>query len=302
VTDGLDHELYWQSLRFENECLKRRGSGFQSFFEEVMNKADPSFQTVKPWGREGDRKCDGLSPATGTLFQVYAPEVMTAAEAVAKIETDFAGAKQHWGELKSWIFVWSAVESGLPPAVVTKLKALREDVANAKIVIDDWGRENLWDIVKGLTPQQRAELLGSVPVPTQTTAVEIRTVLNWLTNSGLDPVEPAEGFEHTALAHKIELNKLNDRVSALIARSIPVAAKVERYVSNSYDGDFSAKVAAILIAQYQRLEALEDDPDKIFVALVDGVASGPHPSPAEWWGAVGIVSYYFELCDIFKKR
>jgi hypothetical protein len=302
VINGLDHELYWQYLRCENECLKRRGSDFQAFFEGVMNKSDPSFQTVKPWGREGDRKCDGLAPATGTLFQVYAPEAMTATGAVTKIEADFTGAKQHWGEFKRWVFVWSAVDSGLPPAVVAKLKALREDDANANILIEDWGHENLWDIVKDLTPQQRAELLGSVPVPTQTTAAEIRTVLNWLTESSLEPVEPADGFENTALADKIEVNKLSDRVSALIARSIPVAADVARYVSNSHDGNFSAKVAAILIAQYQRLEVLEDDPDKIFVALVDGVANGPDPSPAEWWGAVGIVSYYFELCDIFKKQ
>ena len=267
-----------------------------------MNKSDQSFQTVKPWGREGDRKCDGLSPATGTLFQVYAPEMMTAAETVAKIEEDFAGAREHWQGFDRWVFVWSAANGGLPPAVVAKLKALREDDDNAEVVIDDWGRDNLWDILKRLTPQQRAELLGSVPVPSQTTAAEIRTVLNWLIESGLDAVEPSEGFEHTALAEKIVLNRLSDRVTRLIARSIPVASEVERYVSNSHDGNFSSKVAAILIAQYERLAALEDDPDKIFVALVDGVASGPNPSHAEWWGAIGIVSYYFELCDIFKKQ
>ena len=302
MNGGLDLELYWQWLRFENECLKRHGSEFQSFFEDVMSKADPSFQTVKPWGQEGDRKCDGVSVATGTFFQVYAPEDLTAAETVAKIETDFAGAKQHWGAFKRWTFVWSAVDTGLPPAVVAKLKELREDNANAGIIIDDWGHDNLWDIVKQLTPQQRAELLGAVPVPTQTTAAEIRTVLNWLTESGLAPVEPAEGFDQTALAEKIQLNELSDSVSGLIARSIPVAAEVERYVSNSYDAQFSTKVAAILIAQYQRLEALESDPNKIFVALVDGVASGPNPTPSEWWGALGIISYYFELCDIFKKQ
>ncbi len=113
MTDGLDHELYWQWLRFENECLKRRGSDLQTFFEAVMNKVYTSFQTVKPWGREGDRKCDGFSPATGTLFQVYAPEDMTDSAAVAKIEEDFAGAKEHWGDFKRWVFVWSAVDPGL---------------------------------------------------------------------------------------------------------------------------------------------------------------------------------------------
>jgi hypothetical protein len=301
VSELLDDELYWQYLRFENECLKRRGSDFQAFFEDVMAKADASFQTVKPWGREGDRKCDGLSVATGTLFQVYAPEGITAADTVAKIDEDFAGAKQHWGDFKRWIFVWSGVDAGLPPAVVAKLKELREDEGNEGIEIDDWSQEGLWKIVKGLTPQQRAELLGPVPIPTATTAVEIRTVLNWLIESGPNPVEPDEGFEHTGLGEKIELNQLSDRVAALVGRSLPVATEVDRYVSNSYDSNFSSKVAARLIAQYERLEAIEDDPDKIFVALVDSVASGPNASRAEWWGAVGIVSFYFELCDIFKK-
>ncbi len=301
MSEILDDELYWQSLRFENECLKRRGSSFQAFFEAIMAKADPSFETVKPWGREGDRKCDGLSPATGTLFQVYAPEEVTAAATVQKIEEDFAGAKEHWGEFKRWVFVWSAVGVGLPPAVVAKLKELREAEDSAGIEIDDWSREGLWQIVKGLTPQQRAELLGPVPRPVQTTAVEIQTVLNWLVDSGPEPVDPDEGFELTALAEKIDLNKLSDRVAALIARSLPVAQDVERYVAGSYDGDFSAKVASRLVAEYQRLEVLEEEPDKIFVALVDAVAGAPNRTTEEWWGAVGIVSYYFELCDIFKR-
>lgn len=302
VTEALDGELYWQCLRFENECLKRHGATFQMFFEAVMLKADSSFQVVKPWGSEGDRKCDGMSPATGRLFQVYAPEGITAATTVSKIEEDFEGAKEHWNGFRGWVFVWSAVEVGLPPAVVEKLRTLRADDANAAILIEDWNREALWVIVKtDLTAQQRAELLGPVPVPATTTAAEIRTVLNWLVETGPEPIEPDEGFESTALGKKIELNKLSDQVAKLIGRALPVASEVERYVSGSYDSAFSSKVASRLIALYQRLEVLEDDPDRIFVALVDEVAEGSARTAAEWWGAVGIVSYYFELCDIFKQ-
>jgi hypothetical protein len=39
----MDLDLYIHHLRFENECLKRSEAGYQSFFEELMNKAEPSF-------------------------------------------------------------------------------------------------------------------------------------------------------------------------------------------------------------------------------------------------------------------
>src|SRR5690349_10241542 len=115
--EPIDLELYIQRLRFENECLRRRGTAFQGFFEQIMSKSDPSFVTIKPWGREGDRKCDGISESSGAYYQVYAPDELNAAQTINKIDEDFEGAKRQWSRLQKWVFVWSAVPEGLPPAV-----------------------------------------------------------------------------------------------------------------------------------------------------------------------------------------
>ncbi len=160
MTDPTDSALYVHWLTFQLECLKRSGTAFQAFFEEVMGKARDSFTAVKPWGAEGDRKCDGLLLGEGVMFQVYAPDSLDAAATVKKIEEDFAGAKAHWSSLRRWVFV---TRHSLPPSVVQKLVDLKEDSANAAIGIESWDVELLWDEVKNLSPQERVELLGPAP-------------------------------------------------------------------------------------------------------------------------------------------
>lgn len=114
--------LAWHSQSFRLSCALRHGAEFQSFFEDIMGKVDPTFVKIKPSGAEGDWKCDGWLPASGTCFQVYAPQELKVAETVAKIEADFAGAREHWGEdMKVWTFVWSAEATGLPAAVLDVL-------------------------------------------------------------------------------------------------------------------------------------------------------------------------------------
>jgi hypothetical protein len=71
-----------------------------------LQKSDASFLTVKPMGREGDWKSDGFSLNTGTVFQCYAPEELTGAEAARKVREDFQGACKCWQEkMLAWTFV-----------------------------------------------------------------------------------------------------------------------------------------------------------------------------------------------------
>jgi hypothetical protein len=129
-------------------------------FEDIMRKTHESFTAVKPWGSEGDRKCDGLLLGDGVMFQVYAPESLNAASTVAKIAQDFSGVKARWKSLRKWVFV---TRHPLPPAVVQALVDLKADEGNAGVRIESWGVERLWDEVKALSLQDRIELLGPVP-------------------------------------------------------------------------------------------------------------------------------------------
>jgi hypothetical protein len=59
--------------------------------------------------------------------------------------------------MKCWIFVWSNHEA-LPPNVLALLQDLKND--NPDIFIDDWDREDLWNIFKRLSTKEREKLLG----------------------------------------------------------------------------------------------------------------------------------------------
>src|SRR5258708_2956507 len=114
--------LHYHQLLFKNACHERKGAEFQRFFEQIMQKHDPSFLPVKPSGKEGDWKSDGFSQDTGAVYQVYAPEEMTHLKAAQKIQADFVGARLKWADkMKEWIFVWSSHEA-LPPQVVAALQ------------------------------------------------------------------------------------------------------------------------------------------------------------------------------------
>ena len=110
---NLEQAFYEQ--RFENEFLRAKGNTFQEFFEKLMGfayKAD--FMACRPWGNVGDKKNDGLLKSERRLFQVYAPNEMTAKDAIEKISADFEGARTHWKEyFDKWVFVHNA-DHGLP--------------------------------------------------------------------------------------------------------------------------------------------------------------------------------------------
>lgn len=72
-----------------------------------MEKRYPAdFARVRPWGNVGDRKNDGYLKSKRQLFQLYAPNELTAAVTIAKIEEDFTGALPHWKEyFDTWILL-----------------------------------------------------------------------------------------------------------------------------------------------------------------------------------------------------
>ena len=106
-------------LRFRNQFLESKATAFQDLFTALMSKAHPGdFIPCRPWGNIGDRKNDGYLKSERMLFQVYAPNELKAADAVAKIERDFAEALPHWRDyFDTWVFVHNA-HGGLPPGVI----------------------------------------------------------------------------------------------------------------------------------------------------------------------------------------
>jgi len=290
----------FHGLYFKLACHEKTASEFQSFFECIMEKHDPSFIRVKPSGREGDWKCDGFSQETGTVYQCYAPENLTAAKAAAKVREDFDGAKEKWGSnMKRWVFVWSSGRA-LPPQVVQLLQQLKED--HADVAIDDWNREALWQIVRALPVRDRDGLLGPAPDVTlaaDTTAAEIQVLLDFLVSHETELADG--GLDHLGLEDKIRRNGLTHASRVLIQTGLPVARVAEEYLKRHPDLEFADKIARALARKYDEIATeASPDADTTFLKLVRHVRAQNDGATA-FWAAVGIVTYCFQLCDIFES-
>ena len=291
--------LHYHEMRFEKACHEKKGMEFQAFFERIMTKHDPTFISVKPSGKEGDWKADGFSQKSGTVFQAYAPEEMTNAKAASKIITDFNGAKAKWGDkMKAWVFVWSSHDS-LPPHAVSVLQEIKQK--ELTITISDMSRKGLWGIVATLPLLDRIDLLGVVPSinPAESvTAVEIQVLLKYLVRQEAPLL--SDNLDLTDLAEKINRNRLSSRVREQVQKAIATVRVVEQYVKRHSDVQYSQLVANVLAYKYQQFAVAYNKPDDIFFALVEYVRSND-PSPTSYWPAVGIIAYYFQLCDIFER-
>jgi hypothetical protein len=294
-----EFEQHYHQMCFQLECHERQGIEFQTFFERIMQKHDDSFITVKPMGREGDWKCDGFSQNTGTVYQCYAPEKLTAKKAAKKARDDFEGAREKWQDtMKQWVFVWSSFKN-LPPQTIKVIQDIRDE--NPDLVIQDWDLDALWKIVAKLPTRERVDLLGEIPTisqATEITAAEIQVLLDFLLEQNV--VLIADTMEHIGLADKIQRNQLSKAVQYELQVSMPVARIVGDYVRKSPDSRYSLKVGSLLAEKYKSFATLADSPNEIFYKLVKYTEGQSDPTHTHW-AAVGIITYYFQLCDIFER-
>lgn len=150
------HWLYWELRR-----LKGSAEEYERLFQDVSARARDRFVRIRPYGKFGDRKVDGLYWDDGTAYQVYSPDEMKEAETRSKIAEDLDGAVTHWAKrLKRWVFVYNA-RRGVPPDVVRLLNEQRSKYPD--ITISPMSNDDLWKIVRGLSEQDRVELLGPPP-------------------------------------------------------------------------------------------------------------------------------------------
>ena len=296
-----EFDIHYHNQVFRLQCHERTGAEFQRFFEDIMTRHDSSFIPVKPHGNQGDWKNDGWIPGSGTVFQCYSPESTDGAKIRAKIQEDFAGALSKWtGKMKAWTFVYS--EHGkLPPMVVSLIEDLK--MAHPELTIDSWNRERLWHIVRSLTPEARNSLLGPVPRPgdvISTTAEEVRVLLNYLVRIDHPPQDA--GTSLLDLLPKLAHNRLGPAIHSLIEPGLPVAQTTANYLARHPDPGFSGIVSQSFAARYVELRGqFTDEPEQLFFSLIRWVQAGKPDDPRFFWAAVGIVSHYFELCDIFES-
>src|SRR4029077_14961857 len=145
-----------------------------------MSLAHPAdFIPCRPWGNAGDRKNDGYLKSERTLFQVYAPNEMAAADAVAKIEEDFTGALPYWQQyFGKWVFNHNA-HGGLSPQIINKLLELEQRYSPLQVT--HWGLEELRERYRRIPLESLQSWLGFAPTDTakrSLSVADLEIVLN----------------------------------------------------------------------------------------------------------------------------
>ena len=286
-------------MMFELRYLKSRGGEFQEFFASIMEKRHPGdFAKVRPWGKAGDRKNDGYLVSRRQLFQVYAPNEMKSAAAIAKIDEDFSGALPHWRQhFDQWIFVHNSKE-GLGPDVTKKLLSLAK--AHTKIKVCPWGFEELRQEAFALKEPDLASLLG--PPPTQTAMLnlgvaDLQPVLDHIAH-----FPPADGPDLRPVPPgKIKHNMLSSHVETLLTAGISRSDLVHRYFRAGTDQSLQDKIAAMFRKQYVMLKSENRSPDDIFVQLQHFVGGTIVSLPSRQAAVFAVLAYFFQECDIFER-
>lgn len=285
--------------KFENMFLRAKGDEFQTFFERLMclaYKAD--FMACRPWGKDGDRKNDGFLKSERRLFQVYAPNEMDAAKAIAKIKEDFEGAKVHWGQyFDKWSFVHNTTD-GLPPHVQTLLLELES--TNAGITLEPWGLEELRLVFRRLSSEDLVSWLGHAPTEETKAKLgfkDLQVVLESLAGKAF----PSGTTVRDVPPGKIEANDLSESVTILIKNGMAKAPLVSDFLDKWYDETLGERLAVAFRTEYERLRGNLLPPNQIFSELQAWAGGNQRGTPEHEMAVLTVLAYYFERCDIFEE-
>jgi hypothetical protein len=289
-------QAYYEA-RFENLFRAAKGNEFQKLFERLMGlayKAD--FIACRPWGNIGDRKNDGFLRSEKTLFQVYAPNEMTATDANAKISEDFAGAKKYWGKhFEKWVFAHNGTD-GLPPHVHELIMTFGKK--NPTRTLETWGLEEFRLIFRRLSSDDLASWLGSAPSDETKASLgfdDLRPVLEAL---GLRPA-PTDSTVRDVPMGKIEANALSESIATLIKSGMAKSPLVEKFFLQWHDETLGERIAEAFRGEYQRLRTAFA-PNAIFAELQAWTGGKERGSPEHEMAVLTVIAYYFERCDIYE--
>ena len=287
---------------FRINFLEARGDSFQRLFEKLMGKLYPGdFMACRPWGKIGDRKNDGYLPSRRMLFQVYAPNEMSAHDAISKINEDFAGAKDHWEEyFDEWVFVHNTHDGRLPPHVIEELLKIMQ--ANHQIKITHWGYEEILIEFRKLDIVALESWFGPAITTTDKMNLgfaDLEAVLTHIvTSQELSPTQTKD-----VPPGKIEFNLLSPAVASFLKVGMEKAPLVGEFFNGWRNPTYGVQIASAFKNLYIELrdESPTLHPDEIFGRLEKWAGGTADVSPKRKAAVLAVLAYLFDSCEIFEE-
>lgn len=295
--DELEFDFF--SERFRRRCREADGTAFQNLFSDLMELRYPQdFVRIRTWGSMGDQKNDGFLRSERKIFACYAPNEVDAATTLAKMDSDFAGAIEHWlADIDEWVFVHNSLK-GLGPWALRKLLEL--DAVEAKVSTQTWGHPELHDVVFSLSREDLEALLGRVPSTKTLLDVQMADLVPLLDQMTRMPALSLDDLDPPP-ADKVEINLLSSDIEDAIRRGKAKSHLVGRYFSGQSNAEARDQIAAAFRNRYEVLKADGLSPDEIYHQLTIAVGGDRMPSPSQMASILAVMTYFFEECDIFER-
>ena len=309
-------------MMFQARLSRLIGMAFQNVFSDIMKYANPNFVPVKPQGSQGDWKNDGHDPKAGRYYQVYSPEIFDEAEAVKKLETDFAGLVAKWGDknvypngVMEFRFVLNdhyRVTPGGYPTTIAVLEKLKQTHG-----LEECGlhlAKDLEEVLMGLPEDQINAVIGFAPNPADIKVLKLDLVNEIVTHivESAAPRSLNESLVDPDFDEKIAFNKL--RVTGLWLREANYrCGTLEEYFSAN--SDFTRQeVRNRLKGLYEESAAknFQDGGDDATVAdhrlihILTEITPSPPNKDRRFAkelqdAALVVLAFFFESCDIFEE-
>jgi len=300
-----------RALRAALELKLRRAKGtrLQEFLSALMTKIHGlNFQPAGTDYSRGDLQCDGMLYEPLTLFACYGPvnagaNATNAAmrTAIAKVESDFTGALEHWPDLTAWNFVHNYVEQ--PPAqIVQKILELRKSYPAVRL--DLFGRESFEAALFSLDDDAIEDLVGDAATDEDFRTLQPAEVLSVVDALMASRPKPAllDDAPIQVPTQKLHFNNLTAPWQDRIVQGMQNAETVGTLLQGHQNPLLESAVAGLLKAKYLDLKAQSLDPDEIMFRLHDFIVSVKPPSAALDVVAWSLLAHFFEKCTIFEDK
>jgi hypothetical protein len=286
----------WYATRFQLIFRTTHGNAFQDFIGDVLDRRfREDFWRIKPSGRHGDKKCDGIIQSRRILLQVYAPEQMRSQPAIDKINEDLPGAVENWGLLfDQWVFLHN------------QFKGLSPDIAQHLISIDgqyekkiyQWSESQVQELAEELTDSDLQAVLGPLPDFRNLASVTMSDI-STVVLAVAQQAPSSESFAPVP-SDKLDANGLSGDVKELLRAGTQKSRNVRDLFEKWHDPELGDRVAAAFRKRYDEVKAASMAPDEIFQQLWAFAGGGKYLDAAKECATLSLLAFLFEQCDIFE--
>jgi len=307
----MSNENFWFRSLFKIKIYEASGESFQRLFQDIMSYRCPDFQSVAPYGNQGDGGNDGWIPDEKRYFQVYGKKAnseLNVSYIQKKAREDFEKLKTHWGTVERYHFVYNDRFEGTPAPIGQTLLELQK--VHNLLETSVWAGAKLEQCFMELSHDQKEAILHSIPaeLPEFINPQAVSEILSYLADK---VPNIASMLNQTApdFNEKIQINGLTSPVPDFLRSYSYQIQNVDDFLQVRNIGlaqAISEEMRTFYKESCAKIPNREENLANLrYIWMIEQLIppktkEHPHTFKAYREAAQVILAKYFEACDIYE--